>query len=260
MEWFYALNGQRQGPVTQEQFDQLVQSGAIKADTLVWRAGMTYWTSWGQLSAPAQPLTPESTLPPGEETAICAVSSRVYPKRDMLEYQGQWVSAEHKDVFFQRIREGIPQAGEMHYMGFWIRFLASFIDGICLWVLMVIPLIVFMLITASVTGGMGRNPTPGNIGIYVLVQFLQFVIQIFIALGYEIFFVRKYDATPGKMAIGAKLVRSNGDKLSVGRIIGRYFAKIPSGVILCIGYMMAGWDDQKRALHDHMCDTRVVRK
>jgi hypothetical protein len=28
---------------------------------------------------------------------------------------------------------------------------------------------------------------------------------------------------------------------------------------LCIGYMMAGWDDQKRALHDRLADTRVIQ-
>jgi uncharacterized RDD family membrane protein YckC len=28
---------------------------------------------------------------------------------------------------------------------------------------------------------------------------------------------------------------------------------------LFIGYLMAAFDDQKRALHDRICDTRVVR-
>jgi hypothetical protein len=27
-----------------------------------------------------------------------------------------------------------------------------------------------------------------------------------------------------------------------------------------IGFIMAGFDDEKRALHDRMCDTRVVFK
>jgi len=33
-----------------------------------------------------------------------------------------------------------------------------------------------------------------------------------------------------------------------------------SGIILYIGYMMAGWDDQKRALHDRLVETRVIYK
>jgi uncharacterized RDD family membrane protein YckC len=32
-----------------------------------------------------------------------------------------------------------------------------------------------------------------------------------------------------------------------------------SAILLCIGYIMAGFDSEKRALHDMMCDTRVIR-
>jgi uncharacterized RDD family membrane protein YckC len=88
-----------------------------------------------------------------------------------------------------------------------------------------------------------------------LMQAIAFVI----ALSYEIAFIRKFDATPGKMAMGMKILRSDGAKLSVGRIIGRYFAKIISGIILAIGYIMAAVDDEKRALHDRICDSRVVK-
>jgi uncharacterized RDD family membrane protein YckC len=35
---------------------------------------------------------------------------------------------------------------------------------------------------------------------------------------------------------------------------------IVSGIILLIGYIMAGFDDEKRALHDRVCDTRVIYK
>jgi uncharacterized RDD family membrane protein YckC len=61
------------------------------------------------------------------------------------------------------------------------------------------------------------------------------------------------------MAVGVKVFRTDGSKLSVMRIVGRMFAKGISGLILCIGYIMAGVDEEKRALHDRMCDTRVVR-
>jgi uncharacterized RDD family membrane protein YckC len=32
-----------------------------------------------------------------------------------------------------------------------------------------------------------------------------------------------------------------------------------SAMILYIGYIMAGFDSQKRALHDMICDTRVIQ-
>jgi uncharacterized RDD family membrane protein YckC len=40
--------------------------------------------------------------------------------------------------------------------------------------------------------------------------------------------------------------------------VGRYFAQWISAIILAIGYIMAAFDDQKRALHDRICETRVI--
>jgi uncharacterized RDD family membrane protein YckC len=61
------------------------------------------------------------------------------------------------------------------------------------------------------------------------------------------------------MALGLKLLRRDGSKLGIGRIIGRYFSHVISAIILCIGYIMAAFDEEKRALHDRICDTRVIR-
>jgi uncharacterized RDD family membrane protein YckC len=62
------------------------------------------------------------------------------------------------------------------------------------------------------------------------------------------------------MACGIKVVRPDGDRVSYARALGRYFAEILSGLILAIGYIMAAFDSEKRALHDHICSTRVVKK
>ena len=35
---------------------------------------------------------------------------------------------------------------------------------------------------------------------------------------------------------------------------------IVSGIILLIGYIMVGFDNEKRALHDRVCGTRVIYK
>ena len=61
------------------------------------------------------------------------------------------------------------------------------------------------------------------------------------------------------MALGLKVVRPNGMPVDLPRAFGRYFAKMLSAIILFIGYIMAGFDAEKRALHDMICDTRVVK-
>jgi len=56
------------------------------------------------------------------------------------------------------------------------------------------------------------------------------------------------------------VVRPNGARLGLGRAVGRYFAKRLNLLTGGIGYIMAGFDSEKRGLHDLMCDTRVVRR
>ena len=40
--------------------------------------------------------------------------------------------------------------------------------------------------------------------------------------------------------------------------VGRYFAKFLSSITLCIGFIIAAFESEKRSLHDHICGTRVV--
>ena len=42
--------------------------------------------------------------------------------------------------------------------------------------------------------------------------------------------------------------------------MARCLARMLAGFTLGIGYVIAGIDDEKRALHDYFCDTRVVKK
>jgi uncharacterized RDD family membrane protein YckC len=56
------------------------------------------------------------------------------------------------------------------------------------------------------------------------------------------------------------VVTADGGRVSYLRALGRYFAKMLSGFTCLIGYIIAAFDGQKRALHDHICNTRVVFK
>ena len=56
-----------------------------------------------------------------------------------------------------------------------------------------------------------------------------------------------------------EFARSDGSPLTGGRAIGRYFAELVSSMILLMGYIMAGFDTEHRALHDRICDTRVIK-
>ncbi|MCD4654958.1 RDD family protein [bacterium] len=83
--------------------------------------------------------------------------------------------------------------------------------------------------------------------------------SIIIPLLYNTLFVGKFAATPGKMVLGLKFVLSDGSRISYGRAALRYLAETISGIIFLMGYIMAAWDEERRTLHDRLCNTRVIK-
>ena len=256
MQWYYSNGGERKGPVSQSEFEKLARDGVIHGATLVWKEGMADWRPYSTVEAPAQ----SGNEPPlVGDTELCAVSGKRYPRREMVQYEGKWISAEHRDEYFQRLREGVVQPGNFVYAGFWIRFGAKFVDGILLWIVSFASQMLLGLVIFGSANTFGTALLKYNAHQRLVFQAISFPVNILIALSYAVFFISRWDATPGKMALGLKLIRADGTKLSSARIIGRYFAEWLSGLILCIGYIMAGLDEQKRSLHDRICDTRVIR-
>jgi uncharacterized RDD family membrane protein YckC len=99
-----------------------------------------------------------------------------------------------------------------------------------------------------------RTPSAG----FVVLQLVVTFINLCIGLSYETFMIGKYGATLGKMACKVKVVTAEGGQVSYLLALGRYFAKMLSALIFMIGYLMAAFDDEKRALHDRICNTRVI--
>jgi uncharacterized RDD family membrane protein YckC len=156
-------------------------------------------------------------------------------------------------------------AAGRHYGGFWIRFLARLIDGIIVGVINAIVRIPLMLMFGIGTfgmGGMGRGLGDGRGLVFgpAMAGMLGVSTLIGVALGaaYEVYFLSAHSATPGKMALGLRVIRADGGPISPMLALGRHFAMWISAFILMIGYIMAGFDPEKRALHDRICETRVI--
>lgn len=154
-------------------------------------------------------------------------------------------------------------AAGRHYGGFWIRFLARLIDGLLLGVINAIVRLPLLLMFGIGTVGMGRGFGRAGAGLIfapAMIGLLGISTLIGLALGvaYEVYFLSSYGATPGKMVLGLRVVRADGGPLSPVLALGRYFAMWISAVIFMIGYIMAAFDPEKRALHDRICETRVV--
>ncbi len=263
MNWYYARGDERMGPVDEAQIVALASTGQITAQTLVWREGMADWMPWGRAPRPAEAEAILEGAAYGASISDslgyvpCTDCGRTFLADEMVAYEGYHICADCKPVFFQRIREGDSYRGALRYAGFWIRFAARLLDGIILGIVG-IPL---NILQSSMLGQpMFSMETPEFDGRYAAIVAIFSVLSVVIAVVYESYFIGRFAATPGKMVLGLRVVRGDGSPVSYKRAIGRYFAIWLNYFTLLIGFVMAAFDGQKRALHDHICDTRVVHK
>lgn len=143
------------------------------------------------------------------------------------------------------------------YAGFWIRFVASFIDGIIIGIPVFI--IAFILGIFSLLSTNEVNMSVYEDSFLILYIFLWFSSLMLSTLYYAGMHASKWQATLGKMIVGIKVTDLKGQRISFGRSLGRFFATILSS-ILYIGYIMAAFTVKKQALHDIIASTVVVYK
>jgi uncharacterized RDD family membrane protein YckC len=256
MVWYYMESGRRIGPVTDAEFEGTVRTGKIRPETQVWREGMEKWSPFGILR-PSDPgggtaVAEPPTVAPATDL-ICSLCGKTYAQDALIRYKDRLVCWSCKPAFLQILKEGAVVPGALVYAGFWPRFAAKLIDWVLLGIVsFVLGAVIGLLFPAP------RNPQ--NIGPYMISQALVMLVNIGFGASYVTWFLGKHGATPGKMALGIKVVLSDGRPVSYTRAFARHFAEWISAIVLMIGYLMVAFDDKKRALHDRICDTRVVRK
>ncbi|MCA8935677.1 MAG: RDD family protein [Planctomycetes bacterium] len=145
--------------------------------------------------------------------------------------------------------------------GFWIRFVAYLIDA----VILVIPNLIIGVIVATAMGvepfAANFNTNPGMIDPQQqMASNISNLIQIMVGWGYFAVMTSQKGGSVGKLALGLRVVDDEGMYPGFGRASGRYFAKILSACLCAIGYIMAGFHEKKRGLHDLIGGTYVVRK
>jgi uncharacterized RDD family membrane protein YckC len=247
MTWNYLEGNEQRGPVTDADFEALVRSGKIGDDTYVWHEGMAEWKPYGQVKGPAAGTSPPAVAAAGQ--VVCAECGRTFPPDQVIRHGNVFICAACKPVFLQKLKEGVAVHGLLNYAGFGIRFGAKFLDGIIL----AVP--VYTVVFAIRASQPSAQPSAARMIISQL-------IAISFGVSYYTFFVGKFGATPGKMAAKLLIVNPDGSKVSYAKALARYFAAeyISGCFTLCIGYLMVLWDDERRALHDRICSTRVIRK
>jgi uncharacterized RDD family membrane protein YckC len=141
------------------------------------------------------------------------------------------------------------QKQHMEYAGFWVRVGATIIDSL------LIMAITFPLLVSIYGWGYFDVEQTG-----VIAGPADFLITWILPMVAVILFWLAKQATPGKMAVSAKVVDAKtGNTMSVGQSTGRYIAYFVSIIPIGLGFIWVAFDSKKQGWHDKLAGT-VVRR
>jgi uncharacterized RDD family membrane protein YckC len=174
--------------------------------------------------------------------------------------------------------EGVAMADnmtsrELHYVGFWKRVLAFFVDVLVL-VVVLLPVMIALYgggylsrlgteFSVLLTSSGDPNADAARIlevlgsSNSAIAALLDIKVQIALIIA-TILFWRFRGATPGKMLVKAKIVNAETSApASTGRLIGRFFAYIVSCFFM-LGFIWIAFDKRKQGWHDKLAGTVVI--
>ncbi len=139
------------------------------------------------------------------------------------------------------------------YAGFWVRVSAYVIDQMIIFLgLLLVRVILFIVGLFLVKGTMDDN--------FLFSYSIKDIILYICTASYFVCFTYYTGTTIGKKLMHLKVINKAEEKpltfftVVYRETIGRFL----SGIIMNIGYMMIGIDQEKCGLHDILCDTRVI--
>jgi uncharacterized RDD family membrane protein YckC len=257
-------DGRPVGPVEVAELVALHRAGALAADTRVWCEGMSEWRPWGEVAgqvlAEATPVqTPDIPRngPPALPEAMPVVSG------------GGWASAPSPASPAPAAPVYGPDrpfpGGPVVYAGFWNRLAAAILDGLllsCVGCFLVGPLWFLFGVGGGVLESLDDNPFASAVSLgWSLSNGMVSLMPD--ALYHGWLGTSALQGSLGKYAVGIKVVRSDGSRVSFWRGFLRHlahagFAVATCGLGLIINAVVVAATPRKQGLHDMVCDTLVV--
>ena len=154
-----------------------------------------------------------------------------------------------------------PPAPQATYAGFWIRFVARFIDGLILG----IPLTVILFIFLGIAGAIGSNTSDQNAqnaaaGIAGGGFLLFYLVAIVGIAVYQIYFWGTSGSTIGMRLFHLKVVDANtGAPIGIGRSVVRWLMTIVNSWACYIGWIWVAFDARKQGWHDKVANSVVLQ-
>ena len=192
-----------------------------------------------QSTPPTQPVQPEQPAPPGPQSFACPRCHQSnYPDSEYCFACGMPLEDSSNDFSFHITPDTSPSET---LAGFWVRLVAYVIDNI------------LAIVAAGMVVGLFSSP-------YDIAASL--IIFLGIWLGYFTVLIATRATTVGKNFFGLFVVRSDGSRVGLVRA---FFRSLTILLILAVAYgtvlgLFLLLIPSVRALHDRICDTKVVSR
>jgi uncharacterized RDD family membrane protein YckC len=236
MQVWIGRNGERFGPYPEEEVRLWLRDGTCRPEEMGWYEGMTDWRPMGELFPEDRPApnTPPPIPPTGQPAA-------------------QPFMGINEDV--------VPE-----YAGFWLRVGAWVID----YILITVPttILAFSLGLRDAASTLMR--TVETDGMTAMVAYAEAsrpygLATLLIGFAYyAVFEASKWQATPGKLAVGIRVTDLNGQRVSLGRAAGRNLIRLGTlvpviGLFLpLVFYVTSAFSERKQGVHDMLANTYVL--
>ena len=223
--WWFSLNNHKHGSVTRQELEQVLAFNHESLEQmLIWRKGMIRWLRPQDSELNASPAASQGP-PPVPRTG----SNPPFKPRQVAE----------------------DEASAYLMAGFWMRAVALMIDSLLIGVIQLLVLGGLAVIMADwVQSADDASVLAAAIAVQNIIALLYFAAGESSAAG----------CTPGKRAMGLRVISETDKHISFGQASGRYLGKVLSGATLGIGFLLAGIGPRHQALHDMLCRTLVIQK
>jgi len=236
MQVWIGRNGERFGPYRDDEIRQWLRDGTCRPEELGWYEGMTDWRPLGELfpedrPAPAE-AAPGAVPPPPPPPFMGITENAVAPE----------------------------------YAGFWLRFGAWVID----YILITIPatfVAMAMGFQHAITTLFSQMETDQTAAVSAYLEQARPISYVVLLIGfaYYVFFeASKWQATPGKLAVGIRVTDTSGQRLTVARAAGRNLIRLANAVpflsvlLPMVFYVTAAFSERKQGVHDMLAGTYVL--
>ncbi len=289
--WYYTEGALPVGPLYPR---ELCERPGVTTATYVWKEGLPEWLPLANVPELAALLgervpvsAPLSTVAPIEEAPLqrisrpirrvpsamseaqaeirgltegemtmrsCCDCGRTFSTRLMVKIESQWVCAECKPLYLQKLTEGVIRRKDMtlNYAGFITRMQAYIYDYIIVSAAAFFPSVGLNILINLVGSAADKNT------VQILEMLSSFIVQIFASVFYGTILVTLRGATFGQSQLGIQIVTLDGRPLQFGMAFLRSICNLLTYLSLGLGFLTPLFDPEKRALSDFLCGTRVI--